>query len=260
MRTTKRFGWIPDLPDQRDRKFAAWRDGIQLAGNTPLSLMKLPFAVSLRPNAGPIYDQGNIGSCTAQAIAAAIVYEEKKQKLPELFPSRLFIYYNERVIEGTVAADAGASIRDGIKSVVNRGVCSETEFGYEHAFDDRPWDSCYAHAKMDLVKQYLSLDPDLNQMQTCLAAGFPFIVGFTVYDSFESAAVASSGHVPMPGPSEQVIGGHAVLCLGYDNASQTFLCQNSWGTGWGMQGFFTIPYAYLTDSNLAGDFWSIRMV
>jgi C1A family cysteine protease len=251
MRTTKRFGWIPDLPDQRDHRFRIHNLGAPRA---------LPFAIDLRANAGPIYDQGSEGSCTAQAIAAGIVYEEKKQKLPEILPSRQFIYYNERVIEGTVAADAGASIRDGIKSVVSQGVCPEYIWGYDQAFDARPWPKCYRKAKQDVVKQYLSIDPDLNQMQTCLAAGFPFIVGFTVYDSFQSDAVASSGHVPMPGPDEQVIGGHAVLCLGYDNASQTFLCQNSWGTGWGMQGFFTIPYAYLTDSNLAGDFWSIRLV
>jgi C1A family cysteine protease len=251
MRTTKRFGWIPDLPDQRDQKFSH---------QFMIYPAKLPFAVSLRPNAGPIYDQGQIGSCTAQAIAAAIVYEEKKQGLPEIFPSRLFIYYNERVIEGSVSSDAGAQIRDGIKSVVSPGICSETEWGYEHAFDDKPWQKCYTLANQHRIQQYLSLDPDLNQMQTCLAAGFPFIVGFTVYESFQSDAVASSGHVPMPGPDEQVIGGHAVLCLGYDNASQTFLLQNSWGKDWGMQGFFTMPYAYLTDSNLAGDFWSIRMV
>ncbi len=110
------------------------------------------------------------------------------------------------------------------------------------------------------MKRYLSVPVDLVQMKACLAAGFPFIVGFTVYESFESDQVASSGHVPMPGPDEAVIGGHAVLCLGYDNASQVFICQNSWGTGWGMQGFFTMPYAYLTDQNLADDFWSIRLV
>ena len=151
MKTTKRFGWIRDLPDQRDRKFLTTR----LLSRAPL----LPFSVNLRPNAGPIYDQGNLGSCTAQAIAAAIVYEENKQKLPEIFPSRLFIYYNERVIEGSVSSDSGAQIRDGIKSVVNRGVCPETEFGYEHAFDDRPWNSCYVHAKMDLVKAVFEPGP-----------------------------------------------------------------------------------------------------
>src|SRR5439155_20859076 len=100
----------------------------------------------------------------------------------------------------------------------------------------------------------------LQQMIGCLASGFPFGFGFTVYESFESTAVARTGKVPMPGTREKVLGGHAVCAIGYRDSDRTFLCRNSWGTKWGMRGYFTIPYAYLTDQDLAADFWTIRLV
>ena len=95
-------------------------------------------------------------------------------------------------------------------------------------------------------------------MRSCLAAGFPFVFGFSVYESFESPEVAKTGVVPMPSGNEQLLGGHAVLCVGYDDASARFLVRNSWGTGWGMAGYFTIPYDYLADRDLSDDFWTLR--
>jgi C1A family cysteine protease len=97
-------------------------------------------------------------------------------------------------------------------------------------------------------------------MKGCIASGFPFVVGFAVYESFESDAVARTGTVPLPAPTEAVIGGHAVLAVGYDDAKQRFHMMNSWGAGWGDKGFFTMPYAYLTDEDLSADFWTIRIV
>jgi C1A family cysteine protease len=97
-------------------------------------------------------------------------------------------------------------------------------------------------------------------MKGCLASGYPFVFGFTVYESFESAAVANSGHAPMPAPSERAIGGHAVMAVGYEDANQWFLVRNSWGRGWGLAGYFTLPYAYLIQSGLSSDFWTIRIV
>jgi C1A family cysteine protease len=97
-------------------------------------------------------------------------------------------------------------------------------------------------------------------MKGCLASGYPFVFGFTVYDSFESQQVATTGVAPMPQSGEQVVGGHAVLAVGYDDGQQRFIVRNSWGTGWGMQGYFTLPYAYLIDANLADDYWTIRLV
>lgn len=261
MRTNKRYGWIPDLPDKRDLKFTDLRHVKQRL--EAAEKLGFPPRVDLTSKLGPVYDQGQIGSCTANAIAGAILFEEKRAGSLEMFPSRLFIYWNERLLEGSTDSDSGAMLRDGFKAISTWGVCPETAFGYEHSWADKPWSSCYQSGEKDLALQYLSVAQDGNVMKACLAAGFPFVVGFTVYDSFESDAVAASGVVPMPDLSsfiygESVVGGHAVLCCGYDDSSARFICRNSWGAGWGMAGNFTIPYSYLTDADLASDFWTLR--
>jgi C1A family cysteine protease len=247
----KRYGWTPDLPDQRDHLFAA----------ASAVLRQLPSSADLRNQCPPVYDQGELGSCTANSIGAAMEFERMKQSLQDFMPSRLFIYYNERVIEGTVASDSGAQIRDGIKTVASQGVCPETEWPYDVAqFATKPGPQCYADAITDKAILYQRLGYNLNQMKGGLASGYPFVFSFTVYDSFESQQVATTGVAPMPQSGEQVVGGHAVLAVGYDDSQQRFIVRNSWGTGWGMQGYFTLPYAYLMDSNLADDYWMIRLV
>jgi C1A family cysteine protease len=250
----QRYGWIPDLPDQRDHLYAA----------PIVALAQLPTSVDLRPQCPPIYDQGDLGSCTANAIAGAIQFEQMKQQLPTIFnPSRLFIYYNERVMEGTVASDSGAQIRDGIKSVANQGVCPEAMWPYVVAnFSQQPPQNCYDTATQNKVKRYQRLSQHLTLMKACLASGYPFVFGFTVYDSFETPQVAQTGVVPMPAASEQVLGGHAVVAVGYDDSQQRFIVRNSWGTTWGQQGYFTMPYAYLTQSHptLSSDYWTIRLM
>lgn len=222
----------------------------------------LPPSVDLRAACPPVYDQGQLGSCTANAIGAAVEFDQKKQKLAQTFqPSRLFIYYNERALEGTVSSDSGAMIRDGIKSVASEGVCPEPMWPYvETNFADRPPATCYKIGSTHPALQYSRIAQDVSQMKACLAAGYPFVFGFTVYESFESEEVASSGVVPMPGPSEISLGGHAVAAVGYDDSSSRFTVRNSWGAEWGLGGYFTIPYAYLADGNLADDFWTIRLV
>lgn len=164
-------------------------------------------------------------------------------------------------MEGTVRVDAGAMLRDGIKSIAQQGVCPEQRWPYLVAkFTHKPTKPCYTDAMKHQAVSYQRLVPTLPQLQGCLASGLPFVFGFTVYASFESADVARTGTVPMPGAQEPILGGHAVLAVGYDDAQQRFLGQNSWGTGWGMQGFFTLPYAYLTGGHLADDFWTVRTV
>ena len=249
----KKYGWVPDLPDHRDFAYSA-----------PQAVLgaKLPKAVDLRPQCPPVYDQGQLGSCTGNSIAGAFQFEQMKQKIANWVPSRLFIYYNERVIEGTVASDSGAQIRDGVKSVATTGVCPETDWPYDITkFADKPPDPpCYVNAAKNVATSYQRVPQVLNQMKGCLASGYPFVLGFSVYESFESPQVAQTGRAPMPAPGEKQIGGHAVLAVGYEDAHHWFIVRNSWGTGWGMAGYFTIPYSYLTDSNLADDFWTIRLV
>ena len=251
-RRIARYGWIPDLPDARDHLYAA----------PPRFLTNLPPSVDLRDGCPKeVYDQGQLGSCTANAIGAAFEFALLKQQLTDFMPSRLFIYYNERVMEGTVNSDSGAMIRDGIKSVHRQGVCPESEWPYDITkFTERPSDQCYADALHHQVLSYQRIPQILNQMKGCLANGFPFVFGFTVYESFESDQVAQSGVVPMPATGEQVLGGHAVLAVGYDDAAQRFLVRNSWSDKWGQGGYFTMPYAYLQDRQLASDLWAILQV
>ncbi len=250
-RPVARYGWIPDLPDQRDHIYAA----------PPPVLAALPPSVDLRADCPKVYDQGQLGSCTANAIAAAFEFDLAKQALADFMPSRLFIYYNERRIEGTVDSDSGAMIRDGIKSVSKQGVCAEDAWPYDIAkFAEQPDPRAYTDAHGHRVLSYQRIPQTLNQMRGCLAHGYPFVFGFRVFESFEGAEVARTGTVSLPGADEQPLGGHAVLCVGYDDASARFLVRNSWGTEWGMDGYFTMPYPYLTERSLSSDFWAIMQV
>jgi C1A family cysteine protease len=251
-RKIKHYGWVRDLPDHRDALYSAPVEGLQA----------LPPKVDLRGQCPPVYDQGQLGSCTANGIAAAIEFDQMKEKLKQVFvPSRLFIYYNERSIEGTVNSDSGAQIRDGIKSVAKQGACDEKLWPYDIAkFADKPPAAVYKAAKEHAAVSYQRLVQMLAQMKGCLASGYPFVFGFTVYESFESPEVAKTGQVPMPQSTEGVLGGHCVMAVGYDDGAQRFIIRNSWGTTWGMQGYCTMPYPYLAQSDLSSDFWTIRVV
>lgn len=251
------YGWIPDLPDARDHMYAA----------PPHIVAKMAPRVDLRRKCPKVYDQGQLGSCTGNAIAAAIQFERIKQKLKSattLTPSRLFIYYNERVIERTVSQDNGTQIRDGIKTVAGRGVCFESgpsSWPYDiKKFAEQPPKPSYDVALQNQIVSYSRLVPTLNQLKGCLASGYPFVFGFTVYEAFESDEVAKTGVLSMPKSNERTLGGHAVMAVGYDDKGQNFIVGNSWGAEWGLKGYFLMPYVYLTNSNLADDFWTIRMV
>ncbi len=251
-RSLRGYGWVPDLPDQRDRIYQA-----------PLRrLAALPPSVDLRSACPDVYDQGELGSCTANAIAAALEFNQMKQEVADVFvPSRLFIYYNERVIENTVDEDAGAMIRDGIKSIAKQGGPHEALWPYNISkFRSRPNTRTYRDGAKHRAILYQRLVQTLDQLRGCLADGYPFVFGFSVYESFESDAVAKTGRMPMPKPKEKQLGGHAVLAVGYDDASQRIIVRNSWGPNWALDGYFTMPYAYITDDNLADDFWTIKRI
>jgi C1A family cysteine protease len=242
------YGWVPDKPDQRDFLYSAKRA-------VPPTL---PPSVDLRSKDSPIEDQGHLGSCTANALAGALQFLELKDGLPLVDLSRLFIYYDERILENTVNSDSGAPIRDGIKTLASQGVCPEKMWPYVISkYRLKPSQSCYKNGAQHLITSYYRI-LTTDEMRTCLADGFPFVFGFSVYASFESAQVAKTGVVPMPQPGEKQMGGHAVMAVGYDDSTSRFLIRNSWGTGWGMNGYFTIPYDYLANRNLSDDFWTIR--
>ena len=227
------------------------------------NIVKLPVGLSE-------INQGQLGSCTANAIAFAYTFDEIKQANKEsFFPSRLFIYYNERMIEGTVNEDSGAQIRDGIKSINTYGVCDEHLWVYDPTkFAVKPSDLAYNEAKNAKAINYASIDlsndktPDarVNHLKLALKSGFPFVFGFIVFESFESEQVAQTGIMPLPKPNEQIVGGHAVCAVGFDDTKKSFIIKNSWGPNWGDHGYFYMPYDFIGVDELASDFWVIKQV
>jgi C1A family cysteine protease len=246
-----KLNWRPSRGDFRDHKFLA----LQKA-------KALPQKVDMRDVYRHVFDQGELGSCTANAAAGAVGFERAKEDKEGYQASRLFIYYNERVLEGSVNYDSGAQIRDSINVLYKQGACREHMWQYDISeYKIKPTDHCYSSALGFKIKEYLKVDnSNLNDLKSCLADGFAFIYGFTVFESFESNEVTETGFVPMPQVKEKVLGGHAVMCVGYDDDNQVFICRNSWGSSWGDHGNFYIPYDYLTNTDLASDFWTIRLV
>jgi C1A family cysteine protease len=242
------YGWLPDIPDIRDHLYGAVR-------KIPA---KLPAKVDLRPTCSPVENQKELGSCTANALAGALEFLMKKDKVKFADMSRLFIYYNERVIEHSVKTDSGAMIRDGIKTLAKQGACSEKNWPYNIAkFAIKPAKICYTEALNYKILSYARINT-LDEMRTCLADGYPLVFGFSVYEGFESQKVAKTGVVDMPKAGEKMLGGHAVLAVGYDDVAKRFTVRNSWGADWGKKGYFTMPYDYMADRNLSDDFWTIR--
>lgn len=248
----RKYGWKKDKEDPRDhiQTFCVSRNQ---------SAIKI---VDLRSQCPPIYDQGTLGSCTANAIAAAYEFDAMKEKQVDIFtPSRLFIYYNERVMEGTIFEDAGAEIRDGIKSINAIGVCPEKMWEYNILkFSEKPPQETYDNASHHKCVQYKRIASTLPQMKQCLIEGYPFVFGMQIYESFENENVAQTGKVPIPSRSEQNLGGHAVVCVGFNDKKRVFIIRNSWGESWGLKGYFYLPYEYMTNPNLTSDFWTIRQV
>lgn len=239
------YGWIPDRPDSRDYLYTAIRRRVAFKS-----------AVDLRGYCSRVEDQGSLGSCTAQALAGNIEFLDNKPDSAYLNMSRLFIYYNERVIIDTVNYDSGAMLRDGIKTLRADGVCLEKSWPYRIGrFAVKPAAKCYKEAQDRKIISYYRIQ-SLSEMLNCLGEGFPFVFGFTVYESLETDKVARTGIIPMPKKPEAERGGHAVMAVGYNQKTKRFIIRNSWGRTWGMKGYGTIPFAYL--DQLADDFWTIR--
>ena len=257
-----KYRWKPDLPDSRDHLY-------QLA---PLTLAPV---VDLRQYSSAIEDQGNIGSCTGNAIAGQIeLIQRKVNPAKGRDVSRLFIYYEERVLIGSVRYDSGAYIRDGIKVVNKKGAPLESLWPYNTArFATKPPTAAYTDALKRKVTGYQRCT-DFNAVKNAVAAGNPVTIGFMVYSSFEGAwadiphGQAGSGMMPFPNvATEQLLGGHAVCIVGYDDtmpvAGQNpgrFIVRNSWGTSWGDNGYFYMPYDVIKTTSMSSDFWLISAV
>jgi C1A family cysteine protease len=246
-----KYGWIPSKPDFRDYQYAAPYEVLQA----------LPQAVDLRPQCPPVLDQLNLGSCVSNAVAGGLQFLQMKEQIASFVASRLFIYYNGRLLEGTVNSDSGLSVRDGIQSVNRYGFPPETDWPYDiDKYAAQPPSQAYTDANPNKILRYMSIQQNIMQMLGCLASGYIFLVGFTVYQSFESNEVDLTGVVPMPQWGESVLGGHSVEIVGYSVITRTFIFKNSYGNEWGDKGFGYLPFAYLQDPNLSSDFWNIQLV
>lgn len=263
----RKYTWKKQKEDVRDLDINRLRS-VRMLPTTP------PPVANNRYWCSEVEDQGNLGSCTANAWAGLMEYSEcKNGRGGKLFHdfSRLFIYYNERAIENTIDEDSGAYLRDGAKAIASKGACFEKDWPYIiDKFTARPNESCYKNALDNKIGGYYSLDgrtpqETLLNLKTCIAAGRCFVFGFMVYDGFESKEVLNTGILQLPKSDESILGGHAVMAVGYNDEQQRFLIKNSWGRKWGLKnpkyrGYFTMPYEYISDRNLASDFWTITRV
>jgi C1A family cysteine protease len=215
----------------------------------------LPLRIDLRPLCPLVFDQGDLGSCTANAGVAALIM---LKNAGQMF-SRIFQYYNERSIEGTTKTDNGASMRDIGKAIQKYGICLEITEPYDVTkFNHKPTPHQYAEALHYKCTSYASIDNDIEGIKAVLATqSKPVLMGIDVYTSFESAVVAKTGIVPMPAKGEKVLGGHAILAVGYDEVKKVLICRNSWGSSWGDKGYFYLPYEYVT-TGFASSFWVLN--
>jgi C1A family cysteine protease len=276
------LGWIPDLPDIRDYTEET-EDVRAILGPTGLAPAEAgrgrgpqpPAAVDLRPWASPVEDQGQLGSCTAQAGAGLIEYYERKSFGRHVEASRLFLYKTTRGLMKS-KGDSGAYLRTTMGAMVIFGVPPEPYWPYTDAagaFDKEPPAFCYAFAQSYRTLLYFCHDPAgasraavLEKLKTFLAAGHPAMFGFTVYSSIAQAE--TTGRIPLPLGRERIEGGHAVVAMGFDDALTivnasggepcrgALLIRNSWGRAWGERGYGWLPYAYVL-KGLAEDFWSV---
>ena len=264
------MGWTRDLPDYRDYtpETESVKEVVMKSRAMAMARKALPASVDLREWCSPIEDQGDLGSCTANAGVGLVEYFERRAFGHYLDASRLFLYKVTRNLLGWVG-DQGAYLRDTMKAMVLAGVPPEHYWPYDiAAFDNEPSAFCYAFAQNYKAIVYYRLDPAgestahvLANVKQNLGAGLPSMFGFTVYSSFPRIG-QGTGDIPSPQPGDTVLGGHAVNAVGYDDRKQiggnrgALLIRNSWGTDWGENGYGWMPYAYV-ERGIAVDFWSL---
>ena len=242
-----KYHWVRDKIDTRDHPYQ-------------LTKIAQPNTVDLRQYCSLIENQGNLGSCTGNAIAGAIELLHKRQKRT-LDISRLFIYYYERVLIGTVNYDSGAYIRDGIKVCYKYGAPIENLWPYNISkFRTVPPKEALIDAAKRKVTSYQRA-ADFKAVIDAIASGYPVTIGFSVYSSFDTNSVARTGIMPYPDiKKEKLLGGHAVLLVGYNKNNNTFIARNSWGTNWGDRGYFYMPFQVIQNNKMSSDFWVIKSI
>lgn len=203
-----------------------------------------------------------MNSCSANALAAALRYDELKERRPDVpSPSRLFIYYNERVLAGAVDQNSPVSLRDGYRSIARLGACPETMWPYEvRRFRRQPTPACYRSARRHVAIEYFRIRRAVSQLRACLADRHPFVMALAIHKSVMGRKVHRTGVLPVPTRRDPLLGGHAVLAVGYDHAKRLLIFRNSWGTGWGDRGYGYLPYEFVASSALTWDFWTVRRV
>jgi len=269
------MGWLRDLPDFRDytADSVAIAPQLEAIGVAQPEDLAVPASVDLRPYCSPIEDQGALGSCTANAVTGLVEYFERRAHGRHIDGSRLFLYKATRELIHS-KGDTGAYLRSTIGALALFGIPPEEYWPYTIAsFDEEPTAFCYAFAQGYKAISYYRLDAPgiapsalITRIKANLAAGLPSVFGFTVYSSISQAA--KTGRIPYPAKGEKVLGGHAMLVVGYDDkvtitnattgavSKGGLLIRNSWGTGWGDHGYGTLPYDFVLN-RLAVDFWSL---
>lgn len=248
--SNRKYGHKPDPADPRDYIYNARKKA-------------LPVSVDLRSKMSPIVDQGQLGSCTANGIASGLMeYLFLKAGQPLIRLSRLFLYWQERKIENTISQDSGAYIRDGMKVAQSIGCCPEVDYLYDITrFTDSPTSKADADAAAFKVAEYHRV-LTYNDMKAALANGQPVVIGFTVYDSFESIEASNGGLLPTVDKSkESILGGHAVCAVGYnptEHPGEYIVIRNSWGKDWGDHGYCYMPKSYW-DQGLVTDAWTATL-
>jgi C1A family cysteine protease len=250
------YGWVPQIADQRDYQFLP-----------KLAQQNVPSSFLCDVTDIPVLNQGQQGSCTGHGVAGVLMFDQKKQELEIVVPSREFIYYNARVYEGTQDQDSGAMVRDAVKVVVNLGAPPDDDFPYDdQVYDRKPPNKAYTDATLEKAVTYEAVS--YGHLHAAIATGYPMVFGFSVYESFESEEVAQTGVVPIPERGERVLGGHCVWGYGYNGSHtltqngmppRTVKCRNSWDTDWGDNGDFYLPQWFF-DKQQCSDYWVINSI
>lgn len=250
------LGWRPDTPDPRDHLWAA----------PPRAAATIPPAYRIPSRyLPPVWDQLQVGACTAFAALAGLETARRVAGRPAANPSRLFTYWTTRENEfgpGAGAVDSGATIRGVVKTLADYGTTGEAIWPYRDgsAWNVRPPEPAYTTAQARQVLGYRRVQQADTQIAAAVYARLPVVFGALIYEQMMDDTCARTGQVAMPSPAFRPVGGHAMLIVGYDFNARLFEVRNSWGRGWGRSGYCTFPMEYLTNPQLASDFWVIAQV